>query len=188
MSTDKRITGLVLHLPVAGYPRISQPFGSNSAIYKQFGLAGHEGIDFACPTGTAVMAASNGKVWRAGDSKGPWGTRVILQHSFGFTVYAHLSSVWIPPGRGVMTGQLLGYSGATGNVTGPHLHFCLALPQENPGYACPAVMGNFWWHDPLSVGDALFSTRAVGPDPVDPRTDISMACCLPAFTMIGGPD
>ena len=82
-----------------------------------------------------------------------------MRHEFGFTVYAHLSSVEVAPDQGVAAGQVLGKSGKTGNVTGPHLHFALALPEERAGYACPAVMGAHWWHDPLLAGDALFVVR-----------------------------
>ena len=159
------LTGLVLHLPVVSHPIVSQLFGANPEIYKTFGLGGHEGIDFACPRDSAVVAAAPGVVWRSGDSPGPWGIRVILKHDFGFTVYAHLNSTMVVPKQTVRADQIIGFSGATGNVTGPHLHFCLALPQENEGYACPVAMGSglekFWWHDPLAAGDALFTTRSV---------------------------
>lgn len=153
--------GLSLRLPFVGVEglSVSQFFGSRPAAYKAYGLAGHEGIDYACAVGTTVVAAAEGVVWRAGDSHGPWGVRVILKHGFGFTVYAHLSSVEVAPSQGVAAGQVMGRSGKTGNVTGPHLHFALALPEEHAGYACPAVMGANWWHDPLLAGDALFVAR-----------------------------
>ena len=153
--------GLLLLAPVGGSP-VAQFFGARPAVYRRFGLAGHEGIDYACAVGTPVMAAAGGAVWRAGDSAGPWGVRVIVRHEFGFTVYAHLSSVHVSPGQVVAAGQVLGLSGATGNVTGPHLHFALALPEARPGFACPAVMGAHWWHDPLLVGDAVMAVRG-GP-------------------------
>lgn len=159
MSKVEMAGELVLLAPVGGSP-VTQFFGERPAAYRRFGLAGHEGIDYACAPGTPVVAAADGVVWRAGNSRGPWGVRVILRHRFGFTVYAHLRSVEITPGQMAVTaGQVIGLSGATGNTTGPHLHFALALPEENPGYACPAVMGASWWHDPLSVGDARMATR-----------------------------
>lgn len=156
------VTGLVLRVPVTDMPAgvvVSQFFGSRPAAYKAYGLAGHEGIDYACHVGSTVVATADGQVWRAGDSHGPWGVRVILKHEFGFTVYAHMTSVDVAPGQGIAAGQVLGKSGKTGNVTGPHLHFALALPEERVGYACPAVMGAHWWHDPLLAGDALFVVR-----------------------------
>lgn len=135
-------------------------------------MAGHEGLDFACPIGSVVVAAAAGQVWRTGDSKGPWGIRVILQHEFGFTVYAHLSNAIVAIGQQVEVEQVLGHSGDTGNVTGPHLHFSLALYQEQVGYACPAAMGATWWYDPMLVGDALLASRGV---------PTSGACCQPAI-------
>lgn len=149
---------LVLLAPVGGSP-VTQWFGERAAVYRRFGLAGHEGIDYACAVGTPVVAAAEGVVWRAGDSRGPWGARVILRHGFGYTVYAHLSEVHVAPGQAVVAGQGVGLSGATGNVTGPHLHLALALLEKNAGYACPAVMGAHWWHDPLLIGDAMTAGR-----------------------------
>lgn len=169
--TDYTVSGLSLRFPVRGRPLISQFFGVNAEIYGPYGLAGHEGLDFALPIGSVVVAAAAGQVWRAGDSKGPWGIRVILQHEFGFTVYAHLRNVMVSVGRKVEAEQVLGYSGDTGNVTGPHLHFSLALRREHVGYACPAAMGAAWWYDPMLVSDASLASR---------RALISEACCQPA--------
>lgn len=168
--------GLLLLAPVSG-AAVSQFFGARPAVYRRFGLAGHEGVDYACAVGTLVMAAAGGVVWRAGDSAGPWGTRVIVRHEFGYTVYAHLSSVQVAPGQAVAAGQVLGLSGATGNVTGPHLHFGLALPEARPGFACPAVMGATWWHDPLLVGDAVMAVRGG-----------AAICCANALTRAVGDD
>lgn len=149
---------LVLAAPVSA--PVSQGFGSRPAVYRRFGLAGHEGIDYACPVGTAVMAAAGGQVWRAGETLGPWGVRVIVRHGFGFTVYAHLSEARVTTGQLVTAGQVVGLSGATGNVTGPHLHFALARPAVRPGYACPAAMGAHWWHEPVAIDAG--ATRSVG--------------------------
>lgn len=146
--------------PVPGIG-LSQFFGARPTVYKRFGLAGHEGVDYACPRGTPVMAAASGEVWRAGDSRGPWGVRIILKHHFGYTVYSHLQSVMVTAGMAVDAGQIIGHSGETGNATGPHLHFALALPAQNAGYACPSVMGKHWWHDPLGAGDAMMVVRGV---------------------------
>lgn len=85
----------------------------------------HNGIDFSASTGTPVYASSAGVVRSAGDS-GPCGNMVSIQHEGGIvTAYCHLSrfAAGIHAGLHVETRQLIGYAGATGRVTGPHLHF-----------------------------------------------------------------
>lgn len=118
---------MALRKPVEG--SVSQPFGANPTYYKQFGQQGHNGIDYAAPTGTPIYAAEAGKIhfegWGANNA---WlgavaGISVLIDHPTFYTGYAHLSSTIISRGQTVTKGQLIGYVGATGNVTGPHLHF-----------------------------------------------------------------
>lgn len=141
--------------PVMGCP-ISQRFGENASFYIAYGLAGHEGVDMACPAGTPVRAMAAGVVWRAGVTTGAYGTRVILRHRWGYSLYAHLSEVGVAVGTTVSAGTVIGRSGNTGRSTGAHLHWAVALPVVNPGYACPTAMRDagtrqrFWWHDPLA--------------------------------------
>ncbi|MFF3847252.1 M23 family metallopeptidase [Streptomyces sp. NPDC002328] len=83
----------------------------------------HTGQDFAVPTGTPVYSVGPGtvRVTTCGDG---FGRQVVVRHPDGyFTQYAHLSRIDVRTGRRVAAGQRLGLSGATGNVTGPHLHF-----------------------------------------------------------------
>ncbi len=85
----------------------------------------HNGIDFAAQTGTPIYAAAAGTVKSAGDS-GPCGNMVQIEHASGIvTAYCHMSKFapGIHAGATVETRQLIGYAGATGRVTGPHLHF-----------------------------------------------------------------
>lgn len=110
--------------------RESQSFGANPDYYKQFGLAGHEGIDFATPTGTPILVATDGVVVRDFDDP-------VAGRNYGIyvavwdkiqncaTYYCHLASNVVSVGQAVVKGQLLGYSNNTGNTTGPHLHFGL---------------------------------------------------------------
>lgn len=85
----------------------------------------HRGVDIGCPTGTPVYAPAPGMVVPF-TNDGSFGIGVCLRHADGwYTLYAHLSQAVVSPGNHVERGALLGYSGATGQVTGPHLHFQL---------------------------------------------------------------
>lgn len=93
----------------------------------RFGLRGnrfHEGIDLLAAAGTQVTAAAPGKVTWAGWHAGGWGVLVVVAHADGVkTLYAHLDSVAVHRGDVVAGGAVLGRVGATGDATGPHLHF-----------------------------------------------------------------
>lgn len=83
----------------------------------------HNGIDLACPEGTAVLAAADGTVTRAEHSDS-YGNCLRLLHPDGSeTVYAHLQDLFVRAGEAVCAGQVLGTAGRTGRATGPHLHF-----------------------------------------------------------------
>ncbi|AZS83764.1 LysM peptidoglycan-binding domain-containing protein [Streptomyces griseoviridis] len=83
----------------------------------------HTGVDFVVPTGTALKAVGAGSVVSAGWG-GAYGNQVVIQLADGrYAQYAHLSQLSVSTGQSVTAGQQIGLSGATGNVTGPHLHF-----------------------------------------------------------------
>ncbi|MFD8480804.1 peptidoglycan DD-metalloendopeptidase family protein [Kitasatospora sp. NPDC059673] len=83
----------------------------------------HTGIDFPVATGTSLKAVAAGTVVSAGNG-GAYGNQVIIKLADGkYAQYAHLSSISVSAGQAVTAGQQIGLSGATGNVTGPHLHF-----------------------------------------------------------------
>ena len=83
----------------------------------------HRGVDLSVPTGTPVSAMVGGTVRFAGVQRG-FGNVVWIDHVAGYsTAYAHLSELRVQSGERVRTGQLVGLSGATGDVTAPHLHF-----------------------------------------------------------------
>jgi hypothetical protein len=88
----------------------------------------HEGIDIVAPQGTPVDAAAPGRVTYAAFAAGGWGNLVVVVHSDGVrTLYAHLSAFAVHRGESVATGTRLGLVGATGDATGPHLHFEVRL-------------------------------------------------------------
>ncbi len=92
-------------------------------MYAAFGLAGHNGIDFAIVTGTRVHCCAPGVVERARNDPGGYGLHVKVTHAWGASLYGHFSRALVKAGDVVEPGQLIGYSGNTGNSTGPHLHF-----------------------------------------------------------------
>lgn len=107
--------------PVSG-GTISSGFGAREAP-KAGASTYHEGIDFAVPVGTAVMASSGGVVTRAGWASG-YGLVVYIQHENGVeTRYGHLSKLLVSVGETVTQGEKIALSGNTGNSTGAHLHF-----------------------------------------------------------------
>lgn len=107
--------------------RISTLFGSQR-IYRN-GEAGsyHSGTDVAVPTGTPVLAPADGVVILASDH--PFlleGNLLMIDHGMGLnSALMHLSRIVVTPGQAVKRGQLVAYSGATGRVTGAHLHWSL---------------------------------------------------------------
>lgn len=83
----------------------------------------HKGVDLRAATGTPVQASAPGVVCLAKDLFFG-GNLVLIDHGFGlFTSYAHLSRLEVKPGQTVAMGERLGLSGATGRVSGPHLHW-----------------------------------------------------------------
>lgn len=86
--------------------------------------------DFGVPTGTPVVASMNGAVTNSADLRGngnggyrSYGRYITIANGSEKTLYAHLSKRNVTAGQGVRAGQIIGYSGNTGNSTGPHLHF-----------------------------------------------------------------
>lgn len=87
----------------------------------------HAGVDFPAAAGTAVFASQSGKVMLAEDLYYS-GNTVVIDHGFGiFTMYCHLSKIGVNAGEMVKVGEEIGKVGATGRVTGPHLHWGLTI-------------------------------------------------------------
>jgi murein DD-endopeptidase MepM/ murein hydrolase activator NlpD len=87
----------------------------------------HTGYDWAAPAGTPVLAANTGRAALVAEHFFA-GRNVVLDHGLGlFTLYFHLTEARVAPGESVNAGQVIGTVGATGRVTGPHLHFAVLL-------------------------------------------------------------
>lgn len=105
-----------------------QPFEGSYPITQGYGDKGtsafHTGIDYALPANTPVLASESGTVVFSGWDNTGYGNCVIILHPDGdATLYAHLNKVMAFKGNCVQKSQIIGYSGSTGNSTGPHLHF-----------------------------------------------------------------
>mgnify|MGYP001400311200 CR=1 FL=1 len=103
---------------------VSQYFGNNRLYYIKFGLAGHEGVDWALPVGTKLLCPfDKGQILRAGwDNTYGWYMVIWDQKQKCAVWYCHMSKISVKVGQVVARGTTVGYSGNTGNVTGPHLH------------------------------------------------------------------
>ncbi|MGA5900901.1 M23 family metallopeptidase [Streptomyces venetus] len=106
-------------LPVDG-ATVGTPYHMSGSMWSS---GYHTGVDFVVPTGTSLKAVGAGTVVSAGWG-GAYGNQVVIQLEDGkYAQYAHLSQLSVSAGQTVTAGQQVGLSGATGNVTGPHLHF-----------------------------------------------------------------
>ncbi|MFI7659291.1 M23 family metallopeptidase [Micromonospora parva] len=100
------------------------PGAAVTSCYGQRWGTLHAGIDLALPSGTPIRAAAAGTVTQAGDASDGYGNSVLVDHGNGYlTHYAHQSRIAVTVGQAVKAGQVIGYEGATGDATGPHLHF-----------------------------------------------------------------
>lgn len=96
---------------------VTSPFGSRSRRF-------HEGVDLKAHVGTKVMAAHDGSVVYAGNKISGYGWMIVLKDKSGImSVYAHHQKILVKKGQRITKGQLIAYSGKSGRVTGPHLHF-----------------------------------------------------------------
>ena len=111
--------------PVDAKFKITQGYGVKSSLYPS-GM--HKGVDFGVPVGTPIYACNDGMVTSLHWGQA-FGNHIVIDHDHfadgtpGLWMgYMHLSKIKVLAGQRVKKGQLIGWSGATGHVTGPHLH------------------------------------------------------------------
>jgi len=129
--------------PVPGHIHITSEFS-----YRTDPFTGaktyHEGIDIDAPTGTPVVAATDGNITMA-HWNGGYGNCIEVSNSRSMNVYGHLSDYAVHAGEDVKQGQVIGYVGSTGRSTGPHLHFGVYVNDSpcNPKEWLKVPSGNY---------------------------------------------
>ncbi|MBU6500941.1 MAG: peptidoglycan DD-metalloendopeptidase family protein [Patescibacteria group bacterium] len=121
----------VLEIPVYNdtLSNITQGYGSTAFAETGYKSHWHNGVDFAASIGTPILAAEDGQILATGNQDaycphGAYGKFIAIKNTDNLvTLYAHLSRQIVSKGDAVKRGQVIGYSGNTGYVTGPHLHF-----------------------------------------------------------------
>jgi murein DD-endopeptidase MepM/ murein hydrolase activator NlpD len=124
-AADSALTGFTESFVRPAEGRISGVFGSQRVLNGQ-PRQPHFGFDIAAPTGSSLTAVASGRVVLS-ESFFFFGNLLVIDHGHGInTLYAHLSRRDVAEGDVVARGQPIGATGATGRVTGPHLHFSLS--------------------------------------------------------------
>lgn len=178
--------------PVTGYT-LTQAFNGGHSLATNLG-GGHTGVDWATPTGTPVKAVADGTVlfedWAANLPRTSWADRwyltgggyagittdagivVVIDHGGYLSISAHLSETPLHKGDKVTRGQEIGKTGATGYVTGPHLHFEI-LPK-------PFAWSNGFYGrtDPITFIQARQATAQVQKDWLDMATKEEVKAAL----------
>jgi murein DD-endopeptidase MepM/ murein hydrolase activator NlpD len=109
----------------------ARPSFGERRLFNDFHWSTHRGIDVASPLGSPVIASNSGKVILARNLYYA-GNAVIIDHGIGvFTFYVHLSRFNVKRGDYVHKGDIIGKVGATGRVTGPHLHWAVMVAGKN---------------------------------------------------------
>lgn len=132
----------------------------------------HNGVDQGCPIGTPVKICDDGVISFADDIPDWDGKGIIVKHSWGVSLYWHLSRLFAKYNQAFNKGEMIGYSGRTGFVTGPHHHFGTKVW----GVEVPGMRG---WSDPLDYVSDLT------PAPIAPPVQIRHHRVMPGQTLWG---
>ena len=129
-SKGESIRKALLRTPIDG-AKLTSSFGKRMHPILGYTVQ-HKGVDFGAASGTPIMAAGSGTIAEAG-WKGGYGRYVRIRHGNGYsTAYAHLSQFGrnVKAGARINQGEIIGYVGATGMATGPHLHYEVLLNEK----------------------------------------------------------
>ncbi|MBN2189536.1 MAG: M23 family metallopeptidase [Chitinispirillaceae bacterium] len=135
-SRDSTVSAFAALAPRGGNPferiPVCRPVSAGAVLSRRFGMnldpftgvrKQHNGVDFAAPSGTPVIATASGHVSSIENSE-IWGKKVVINHGAGLsTVYAHLGTVSAGRGRAVKRGAVIGTIGVSGLTSGPHVHY-----------------------------------------------------------------
>ncbi|MBX3011631.1 MAG: peptidoglycan DD-metalloendopeptidase family protein [Caldilineaceae bacterium] len=175
---DPSGTRLLAPAPVAAAIRVQRPFAGNWALSQGWGgaadfyrqisydgvpLRGHNGLDFATPVGTPLLAVDAGVVKRVDFEAGGFGHFMLLEHTWGESLYAHLSRIDLPQNATVRVGQPIGLAGESGLSYGAHLHFGIRLFP----YRRTDGWGGFCDPTPFLALATSAGTRSIAPPRVD---------------------
>ncbi len=110
--------------PLTRQPKISSHFNPARRHPVTGRISPHRGVDFSLPTGSPIIAPSDGEVLKIAYQANGAGRYIVLKHGRNYkTVYMHLSRALVKPGQQVKRGERIALSGNTGRSTGPHLHY-----------------------------------------------------------------
>jgi len=151
---------LKIRQPFNGVARITFNFGASPDWYARVFGYPHNGVDFGMKRGVAILACDKGKVVYSDSVPDSDGCGIIVQHDWGTSLYWHLSRLIADLGQVVNKGDVIGLSGATGFVTGPHLHFGIKVPGRSP-------VGMRGWCNPIPYLEGEVTT--VEDPEVEPR-------------------
>jgi len=131
-----------IRIPFNGKANITFKFGEDPDWYTRVFGYPHNGVDWGMKVGRAILACDDGGVSYSDYTPDADGCGIILKHAWGISLYWHLSQLIAKLNQEVKKGDTIGISGATGFVTGPHLHFGIKVN----GVENPEMRG---WTDPL---------------------------------------
>ena len=132
-----------IRLPFVGKFPITFKFGEQPDWYVKIAGYPHNGLDFSMSVGTPILSCDDGKIEYADNIPDSDGLGVNIGHEWGLSQYWHSSKLSATYGQVVKKGDCIGYSGATGWATGPHLHFGVKRPADGP----PNMRG---WANPIN--------------------------------------